>query len=329
MTAPAQAPPPPGFELNADEADLSARFARLLPLPGTVSEYLLRLWLALSLLLKRRRYDAVVTGRYGEFFAVLQSLWPFGRRPHLLLDVEWYAAHTSGWRRRLNRELHRRVGSCTTRIQVFCRVEARNYSEGFAIDADRFIHIPYCCDLPNVPPVFSNENYIFTGGLHHRDYDTLLQAARHLPVELRIAAPVEHFRATTLPDNVTLLGVVQPSEYWRAMMNARLVVLSLEEGIARCPGVITYVAAMRMGKCVVVNEPTGAVDYIQDGITGFVVPPRDPAALSAVINALLENPALIEATARNALTSARQNFSGTRYWELVYHAVDEMVERGA
>jgi glycosyltransferase involved in cell wall biosynthesis len=326
MTAPRRVPPPAGFDFLKDEGELSGEFGRALPLPPFVTEQLVRVWLALWLLVRRRHYDAVVTGRYGEIFAIIQRLWPFGRRPHLLLDVEWYATHGSGWRRRVNRWIHRCVASPATRIQVFCRIEADNYAERFRMRREDFVHIPYCSDLHGAEPDSATESYIFTGGLHHRDYGTLFNAVRDFAVELHVAAPAEHFTAAAVPPNVRILGVIPPAEYWRNMAAARFVVLSLEPGVARCPGVITYVAAMHFGKCVVVNEPAGAVDYIDAGSTGFVVAPRDSHALKETIGRLIDNPSLVEATGRCARIAARERFSGHRYWELVARTVDEMVK---
>ena len=74
-----------------------------------------------------------------------------------------------------------------------------------------------------------------------------------------------------LPKNVRLLGQ-RTSE--RVLVHllagaSRVVMLSLDEGVMRRPGVITYVTAMRLGKCVVVNGPprrTGVTS--PDGKTG-------------------------------------------------------------
>jgi glycosyltransferase involved in cell wall biosynthesis len=324
MTAPEPAALPDGWESIWMERVLSSKFATAFPRLGSYTEYLLRLYMAAVLLWRRRRSDAIVTGRYGEFFALAQGLWPFGRRPLLLLDIEWYSAHRSGWRGKLKRWLHRRMAAGADAIQVFCRIEAANYAARFGIPAKKFVWIPYCFSVPDSPEG-AEGGFAFSGGLHHRDYPTLFAAVAGLPLELQVAAPRSHFADASVPPNVTILGVVSGDEYWRKMREARFVVVSLESGLARCPGVITYVAAMRMGKCAVVNEPSGAPDYIESGISGFVVPAGDAASLRRQIVSLVENEGLAGTVGSQAKLEAAERFSPAAYYSAVKAVVDRLI----
>jgi len=316
---------PKTFHQVEDESDLSWRFAQRFPWAGGYSERLAALSLTFKLLGLRRNFDVVVTGRYGEWFALLQSLVPFGRRPHLLLDVEWYERHTSEWRRKLNRWLHRRIVKGAARVQVFCQVEAHNYADYFGVEESKFVWIPYCTDA-NLPAVqhASEGNFIFTSGVHQRDYPTLLAAVAGLPVELRIAAPLAEFRSLEVPANVKLLGEIPADEYWKTLLSARFLLLSLSPDVLRRPGVITYAGAMRMGKCVVVNDPTGASSYISDGETGFLVRPADPTALRDQICRLLDHPEMVRIVGSNAAEAALKSFSAAQYVVAVEGLVQEL-----
>src|ERR1700735_2966087 len=126
FSRPLTAPPgalPEGFTEIECESNLSARFSRRFP--AAISEHLAQLYLAFKLFALRSRFDTVVTGRYGELFAIMQGLLPF-KRPHLLLDVEWYSTHRRHWRHWLSSWMHRRIAAGADGIQVFCRVEATN-----------------------------------------------------------------------------------------------------------------------------------------------------------------------------------------------------------
>ncbi|MGO9897703.1 MAG: glycosyltransferase [Bryobacteraceae bacterium] len=322
ITAPDDLALPSGFELIWRERELSAAFARKYSRLGNISEYLLRFYVALTILKRRRKFDAIVTGRYGELFALFQGLWPFGRRPLVLLDVEWYSSHGSGWRAALSRWLHHRMSKGAARIQVFCRVEAGNYARRFNVPEERFVWIPYCTSLPDGTGQDSvreetERSFAFSGGLHHRDYKTLFSAIEDLPLELHVAAPREAVENLAVPSNVRLLGVIPPADYWRELRASQMVILSLEPNHTRCPGVITYVAAMARGKCVVVNEPAGSPDYIDDGHTGFIVPSSDPAALRALVAALLADPERMRAVGERAGIAAARRFSAAAYYEAV------------
>lgn len=329
MTAPDNLPLPAGFELLCRERELSFRFARRFPRLGALSEYVARLFLAFDLLRRRRRFDVVVTGRYGELFALFQSLWPFGRRPLVLLDVEWYSVHTSPWKAALHRWMHRRMGEGAARIQVFCRVEAANYARNFGIAETRFVWIPYCTSIPAAGADLAGGTIVaFTGGLHHRDYRTLFAAIEGLPIELRVAAPKEALGELNVPANVHLLGVIPASDYWREMERCHFVILSLEPGLARCPGVITYVAAMARGKCVVVNEPAGAPDYIEDEKTGFIVIAREPAALRARLATLLGDRQMLGAVGQSARMEAMRSFSPDAYYRAIRLVIESVASHG-
>jgi glycosyltransferase involved in cell wall biosynthesis len=300
---------PDHFTCLPGEAGLSYAFGQ--KYPPRIADYILRGQLALHLLRQRHHYSAIVTGRYGEGFAILQGLIPFGRKPHLLLDVEWPTPRTSGWRRLASRWYHRLVARGAWKIQVFCEAEADTYAEHVGIPRDRFVWVPYCTDQDGADYGVAEGDYLFTGGLHHRDYTTLGRALAEQPLPLWVAAPPEHLHGlgpTALP-----LGRVSRDEYFRAMARSRLVVQSLQAGVLRFPGVITYVTAMRMGKCVVVNETRGARSYIRDGETGILVPPGDPQALADALRRLWHDDRLRRQIGERARAYAARHFSTARW----------------
>ena len=107
----------------------------------------------------------------------------------------------------------------------------------------------------------------------------------------------------------SLQGRLAKDEFWTSLARARVVVLSLDPEVMRRPGVITYVTAMRMGKCVIVNDPRGARSYIADGKTGLVVPARDPGALRAALTRVLDDGGLRRRLAVNARDFAAAHFA--------------------
>jgi len=284
-----------------------------------MSDRLAQLQLALRLLLFRGRYDVVVTGRYGEMFALLQSLLPF-KRPHVLLDVEWFPARRGNWRNRLNLWTQRRIASGAQVIQVFCQIAADNYAVHFGIDKSRFYWIPYCCETFAPEPQQSAANFILASGVHHRDYKTLFAAVDGLPIEIRIVAPTSAFAGLKLPPNVRVLGHLAPESYASVVAASHFIVLSLLPDVMRPAGVITYVTAMQAGKCVVVNDRPGAGSYIEHGKTGYLVDAADPTALRKQICALLDSPEAVARVGRQAAYEARRKFSPEAYFAAVLEA---------
>ena len=66
---------------------------------------------------------------------------------------------------------------------------------------------------------------------------------------------------------------------------------------------------MAWRKPVIVAAHGGLVEIVEDGVSGWYVPPNDAAALGAVIAAIMEAPGTVADRGRNALTRFEQDFS--------------------
>lgn len=310
--------------LFAEEKRLAHTLTRKFSISPKISEYLVRPYFALSIFRKRKDFDILVTGRYGEFFALLQGLLYKKKKTHLLLDVEWHYKHSNKIRRLISILVHRLIAAGAYKIQVFCGVEIDNYSEHFGIDRSKFVWIPYCTDIDDSALEAKEGNYIFAGGLQQRDYETLYYAVKDIPIKVLIAAPKEQIRKEFVSKNMEIIGLVKPNEFFNLIAKSKIVVLSLEPTVRRCPGVITYVTAMRMGKCVVVNESKGTKSYIVNNETGIIVKEKDPDSLRDAIENILKNDGLRHYIQENAYTYAKENFSISKYVEYIKNLVREM-----
>jgi glycosyltransferase involved in cell wall biosynthesis len=304
-------PLPQGSRLLGREAEDSRAFG--LRYGAGLGELLLGAAYAARLWRQGRSFDVLVTGRCGQVYAALRGLLPWRGRPHVLLGVEWLHRHRKWWRRLVSVLDHRLIARGAWKIQVYCQSEAAEYAANYGIDPHKFVWIPYCPDADDARYPAADGDYLFTGGTQDRDYDTLFRAVDGLPCELRVAAREDRVPAAGRPANVRLLGRLPKDEFWSAAAGARAVVLSLDPDVMRRPGVVTYVTAMRLGKCVVVNDRRGAVSYVADGKTGLVVPARDPAALRYALARVLEDGALRRRLGANARAFAAEHFAPARY----------------
>ncbi len=69
------------------------------------------------------------------------------------------------------------------------------------------------------------------------------------------------------------------------------------------------VEAMLAGKPVVASAAGGVMEIVEDGVTGFLVPPGDVAALAAVLTRVLESAPDITTGTEAGREKARQHFS--------------------
>ena len=308
--------------LVADESTLTWTWGRRFRPPfGDLFTQCVVVW---KLLKHRHRVDALVAGRYADALSLVQALVPFGRRPLLLLDSEWMITPRPLLRRLLIRLVRQLTARGAARLQVFCEAEAAHYSRHFGISIRKFVWIPYCPPDTEVDVAVADGDYIFSGGFHERDWVTFAAAVRDLPIEVRIAAPPDHLPEELRSPNMVFLGRVTREQYVRELAGCRMLVLSVAP-VVRFPGVITYAYAMRLGKCVVINEPTGARSYIEDGVTGRIVANGDAPALRAAVHALIEDDPLRRRLAAGARNFADRQLTPCAYWDRVAQVVNEMV----
>jgi glycosyltransferase involved in cell wall biosynthesis len=125
----------------------------------------------------------------------------------------------------------------------------------------------------------------------------LVEAADGLPLVVVGDGPLRE----RVPD---ALGFVPPSALGPYYERAAVVVCpSRREGY----GVVAR-EAMAYGRPVVASAVGGLPDAVEDGVTGLLVPPRDPAALRAALRRVLDDAALRERLGAAAGVRARERF---------------------
>jgi len=87
-------------------------------------------------------------------------------------------------------------------------------------------------------------------------------------------------------ETVALLGDVSREQLAAEYVNATVFCLpSVQEGFG-----IVFLEAMAAGLPVIACRAAAIPEVVEDGVTGVLVPPRDPAALAAVLVELLSSP---------------------------------------
>jgi glycosyltransferase involved in cell wall biosynthesis len=88
----------------------------------------------------------------------------------------------------------------------------------------------------------------------------------------------------------------------------------------------TIMESMAAGKPMVATNVGGNAELIVEGETGFLVPVRDPAALAAAIQLLLDDPARTQYMGKQAKARISQLFSTESLTVRTEHLYDELVE---
>jgi glycosyltransferase involved in cell wall biosynthesis len=274
---------------------------------------------ALRLFWRRRRCRGVVTGggASGMLFAWLQSLVPWGRKRHVVVDCNWYepAGKWSAWFKRLRlrwaaRSVHRFV--------VWASHEIEDYAHVFGLPPEKLIYVPFHDTLRGYDYAIRDDGYLFAGGNYDRDYPLLVEAVRDLDVPTWIATTrPEQLAGTPLPPHVRVEGTTAEG-FRQAMAAARLVVIPMKADLLHSGGQQTCLNAMLLGKPTIAIGRKWATDFIADGADGLIVDYGDVNGLSRAIRRLLDDPDAARAMGERARLRA-EPFTTQRTMETIYN----------
>ncbi len=182
--------------------------------------------------------------------------------------------------------------------------------EGAGVDVEQYTPLP---EPPGAPLVVLPARMLWDKGV-----GTAVEAARLLraagtPLRLALVGPTDPGNPANIPEATLQEWVAEGSVEWWGFQEdmhtvyaqAALVLLpSLGEGV---PTVLIEAAAC--GRAIVTTNVAGCRDVVQDGQTGLLVPPNDPAALAAALSRLAADPALRRQMGLAGRSQAEARFS--------------------
>jgi hypothetical protein len=284
-----------------------------------------RLGLVRELRRRARDYDALLLdGSVGtsELYSDV-IVAAAARGPVVVIsDASWKRG--SWWGDRLaGRVAIRVVDSPRVVYCVLSSAELELFPRTWGVDPRRVVFTPFCVTLAEREAT-GDDGSVFAGGESLRDYAPLLAAARGLPARVTIASGSV---AGPMPENV-VAGRISHERFGELLRRCRVVVVPLARGIERSAGQQTYLNAMAAGKLVIVTDSPGARDYVDDRVTGLVVPPGDPAEMRRALEWCLDdaNAAEHDAVRRRAAEQARSRFGLDAYFERLLGVVERLLE---
>lgn len=170
-------------------------------------------------------------------------------------------------------------------------------------------------------PSFSrnfSRNYILSVGRDlGRDYKTLFEAVRDLPVKMVVATKPEAVAGLTIPSNVEIRFHV-PYEAMPALYAGALFVITPLKSADNPSGSETsgqygYLEPMAAGKAVIATDKDTVRDYIEHEKTGLLVPSENAEVLRTAIKRLLVDEPLRARLGNAAQQSVLANFTSERW----------------
>ncbi|MGV1005439.1 MAG: glycosyltransferase family 4 protein [Candidatus Nanopelagicales bacterium] len=175
-------------------------------------------------------------------------------------------------------------------------------AQAVAVPADRWLHsaaiqarvipnfIPNEIIVDEIAPTQPDAPLLFAGDLSYdKGVQVLLDAYAQLqaPPPLVLAGRMGTGDSWQFPPGAQWLGEVPHHEVVALFNSARAVIVP-SVWADPCPTVV--LEAMAAGRPVVAAASGGIVDMVVDGVTGFLVPPGDAAALAGALETLLQHP---------------------------------------
>lgn len=204
------------------------------------------------------------------------------------------------------------------RFVVFSTMERALYARVFHLPEARFDVIrwgvrPPSVDSPNT--AMHRGEYICAIGGNARDYRTLVEAARLLPnIHFVCVMRPHNLKNLDLPANVEVFTDLPFGKAMNVLKHSRLMVLPLLHSEVPC-GHVTLVAAMYLGKPIVVTNSEGIRDYVSHGYNALTVGAGSAAALAEASERLWKDAALRLRLGENGRTFAQRECTEERIIE--------------
>jgi glycosyltransferase involved in cell wall biosynthesis len=176
------------------------------------------------------------------------------------------------------------------------------------LPAERVHVIRNGVDLPSESE-WRGKYALFTGRLsREKGLPTLVTAASLSGVPVQVAGDGPLAREPGTGD-VRYLGHLEQEQLTQARERAAFVVVPSE-----CPEVapLAVLEAAAAGRAAIVTEIGGLPELVDDGSTGFVVPPGDPARLADAMRVLWSDPDRAAAMGQKARARAAEHFTVDR-----------------
>jgi glycosyltransferase involved in cell wall biosynthesis len=243
----------------------------------------------------------------------MRYAWDFGPEARRFpAPLRLVARPAMRWFRRWDRETSRRV----TRFIANSTAVAERIRRFYGRDA-QVVHPPVRTEY-FVPGGERGDEFLFVGRLvSYKRPDLAVRAFVGLPHRLLVVGEghLDRELRSIAPPNVTLLGSVGDDELRRLYQSCRALI---------APGVedfgIVFAEAQACGAPIVAAAGGGALDIVEDGATGWLVPPDDLRALRQAIAR-----AATESLDTVAISRSAQRFASSRFRRELRDAIEQTV----
>lgn len=313
-----------GAPFVAVEEVLTAR------LPASIAALVMRVGilrgLSLGLLAYRSPVVGVIKNTPGALLAVAVAAIRPGRSRLVLLEFIRRPLPQRRWRRRLyllrfgllERPLVRRGMAAG---QVLTEGEHQAYARLYRVQDSSLQLVPWALTAwgtEPLEPATSRELGVLSSGRTSCDWETLFAAAagREWPLTV-VCANQDRARVDALnrDGRARVYSELPQEEHWELLRASAVYALVVREEESSA-GHVRLRSAVDAAVPVVASRVMALDGYLEDGVTGLLVPPGDPDALRSTIDAVLDDPDLRDRL-RDAAAERARGWTRADYFDAV------------
>jgi len=259
----------------------------------------------------RHKGDCVfvsVGSGHGFVFAFLQWLLSTLIRPRTHVVFDLLLEHPKkGLSRLLEKFKFHIFNRVIDKAVLWGRADLEIYEKAYQLSRDKLVFHPFHITLERYEFEISDDGYIFAGGNHGRDYETLIKALSKIDFPVFIATQKAGVKELAAPYSHITVEAVSPTEFRQKMAACTICVEAHPKDFFRTAGHQTFLNAMWMGKPFVMADMKSADGYFENGKEWLVVPAGDAEALRNQIEILLKDNEYRRRMGHEAQTVVRQS----------------------
>lgn len=274
---------------------------------GKFFRYLLYFLFPLYIVFIRKRYNIIIG--WQQFYALNLSFW---LRLFHLKKINKIVVMTFIYKDRkglIGRMYRNYISYCLKSghiSQIIChsKFEVSRYQSLFDLP-DGILHfVPLGIDDDIEKQGILKGDYVFSTGRSNRDYERLLDLFKNSKYKLKIACE-EDFGA--LPSTIEVLHNCYDREMFKILKECFCICILLKEPDISS-GQLVILQAMQCGKPVIINRCSCIIDYIKDGVNGFIVDSNDNSVIDK-LQLLCDNSKLYNEMSENCRVMFKRKFT--------------------
>ncbi len=216
-----------------------------------------------------KKKDVVITN--GMLMTIpylfLAKFFRFARPEKEIIVVNFFLHHL-GETRFVQRILRYLINNERTKLVIQSKYDKDFYNKIFKPKKADVLYCPYCQDeVPADDLCGKGDHYIFTGGFTNRDYDAIMEAAKHINYKFILVCSDLNKIYSSHPENVEILSNLSFPKFNGYLKNCDIAIVPLKHDLG-ASGHMLALSAMSFKRPIVYSEATCLVGYLEDGRTG-------------------------------------------------------------